>query len=179
MLTKVLAVLFVLLAGLVGVIAMQPAEYRVERTITISAPPEKVFAHINDFHRWDAWSPWAKLDPQMKVTFEGPEAGAGSIYRWEGNSDVGAGQMTVLESRPHENVRIKLDFLKPFESTADNEFRISDENGSAKVVWSMVGSNNFLSKAYGLFMGGMDKAIGPDFEKGLRQLKSTVESAKS
>jgi uncharacterized protein YndB with AHSA1/START domain len=179
MLVKILLVLVALLAGLAMFIAVQPAAYTVERAITIAAPPATVFAQINDFHRWDLWSPWAKLDPNMKVTFDGSAAGAGAVYSWTGNDDVGAGTMTILESRPHESIRIKLDFLKPFESSADNEFRIAEDPAGAKVTWTISGRNNFLSKAYSLFMGGMDKAIGPDFEKGLRQLKSAAESAKT
>jgi uncharacterized protein YndB with AHSA1/START domain len=179
MLKKAGIAVLALLAVLAVVIAFQPASYRVERSTTIAAPAEIVFAQINDFHKWEAWSPWAKLDPQMKVTYDGSASGAGAVYSWAGNSDVGSGRMTILESRPHEAVRIKLEFQEPFASQADTEFRLADEAGATKVTWIMEGESGFLSKAFSLFLGGMDKAIGPDFEKGLRQMKSAVETSRS
>jgi uncharacterized protein YndB with AHSA1/START domain len=174
-LKKILVVLLVVAAGLAVVIAMQPATFLVTRTTSIAAPPETVFALVNDFHRWDAWSPWAKLDPAMRTTFSGPVAGAGAVYSWIGNSDVGEGRMTVLESRPAELVRINLEFLKPFASTSITEFTFTGTGTSTGVTWTMKGDNNFLSKAMSLFMGGMDKMIGPDFDKGLAQLKAAAE----
>lgn len=177
--TKILLVVFVLAAALALVIYFQPSEYRVERSTVISAPVDAVFARVNDFHRWEAWSPWAKLDPAMKVAYSGPSEGAGAVYEWTGNSDVGSGRMTILESRPGDAVRIQLDFIEPFASSAITEFRLAQNGAGTKVTWAMSGTNNFLSKAFCLFMGGMDKAIGPDFEKGLRQLKSVSESAGS
>lgn len=174
MLKKALIALAVIVAILLVVIAMQPAEYRVRRSINIAAPAADVFPMIDDFHRWDAWSPWAKLDPAMKKSIEGPASGAGSIYKWSGNSDVGAGQMTILESNPNERILIKLDFLEPFASTSTTEFSLRPDGGGTEVNWDMKGSNNFLGKAFSLFMN-MDKMIGADFEKGLAQMKSQAE----
>lgn len=176
MLTKILLVLAALLAGLVILIALQPAGYQVSRTATIAAPQERVFGLVNDFHKWDSWSPWAKLDPAMKTTYEGAPSGAGAVYSWVGNDTVGEGRMTITESQPYQHVGIKLEFIKPFASTSQTRFAFKDEGGKTNVIWTMNGQNNFLTKAFCLFMGGMDKMIGPDFEKGLSQMKTAAES---
>lgn len=178
MLSKILIVLLGLVAATAGLVAVQPATYSVTRSQTIAAPPAAVFAAINDFHRWDAWSPWAKLDPNMKTTFEGAPSGPGAIYKWNGTGDVGEGMMTVLDSKTGEFVKIDLKFIKPFESSSVTEFKLTPEGDKTKVEWTMSGDNNFMGKAFALFTGGMDKAIGPDFEKGLSQMKVAVESAK-
>jgi uncharacterized protein YndB with AHSA1/START domain len=175
MLKKVLIVVALILIVFVVVIAIQPGQYRVVRTVNVAAPPATVFDEVNDLHKWDAWSPWAKLDPAMKQTFDGPPAGTGAIYHWSGNNKVGEGRMTITESRPSDLVRIKLDFIKPFASTADTEFTFKPEASQTAVTWSMAGKKNFMSKAFGLFMN-MDKMIGGDFEKGLQQLKTIVEA---
>ena len=170
--------------GLVGlilifciIVAFQPAAYRIVRTNKIAAPPAAVFAQVNDFHNWDAWSPWAKLDPNMKVAYEGPAAGTGAIYKWVGNDKVGEGRMTILENKPGELVRIKLDFLKPFADTSTTEFTFKPDGDQTAVSWSMAGDRNFMAKAVCMFMN-MDKMVGGDFEMGLAQLKSTTEAKK-
>lgn len=176
MLKKILIALAVIVIVFVVVVALQPSEFRVARTATISAPPPAVFAQVNDFHKWEAWSPWAKLDPAMKQTYAGAPAGTGAIYTWAGNDQVGEGRMTLTESRPNELVRIKLEFLKPFASTAATEFTFKPEGNQTMVTWSMAGKNNFMAKAFGLFMN-MDKTVGGQFEKGLANLKSVSEAA--
>jgi hypothetical protein len=130
---------------------------------------------VNDFHQWELWSPWAKLDPAATNTFTGPAAGTGAMFSWAGNSDVGVGSMTITESRPSELILIKLEFLKPFASTADTEFAFAPVGDQTKVTWTMSGKNNFISKAFCLFMN-MDKMIGSDFEKGLVAMKSAAEA---
>lgn len=177
MLKKILIALVAVLAVLAIVIAMQPSSYRVVRTATISSPPSEVFTLINDFHNWESWSPWAKLDPAMKTTYEGSSSGTGSIYTWNGNSDVGEGRMTILESRPNDAIRVKLEFIRPFPDSSNVEFNLKPAGSGTHVDWVMFGENNFMSKAFCLFMGGMDKMVGPDFEKGLAQMKSLAEAA--
>jgi len=176
MFKKILIALAAIVVVFLVVVAMQPSEFRIERTANISAPAAAVFAQVNDFHKWEAWSPWEKLDPAMKKSFEGAPAGAGAIYAWVGNSEVGEGRMTITESRPNELIGIKLEFLKPFAATNTTEFTFKAEGDQTAVRWSMFGKNNFMSKAFGLFMN-MDKMIGSDFEKGLAGLKTLVESA--
>jgi uncharacterized protein YndB with AHSA1/START domain len=178
-LPKMLLAILVILGGLAGVVALQPEDFRVVRSATIAAPPEKAFAQVNDFHHWEAWSPWAKLDPDANNTFEGPEAGNGAIFKWSGNDKVGEGQMTLLESRPNELIRIKLGFVRPFEDTSDVEFTFAPKADQTLVTWTMSGKHtSFLSKAICLVMN-MDKMVGSDFEKGLASMKQVVESERS
>jgi hypothetical protein len=173
----VLAVLVGLLAVGAIVVATRPSEFRVQRSATISAPASVVFDQVNDFHNWEAWSPWAKLDPAAKNTFEGAPAGEGAVFTWSGNDKVGAGRMTVTDSRPNELVRIKLEFIKPFEATCTTEFTFKPEGDHTAVTWTMTGRNNFIAKAVCLF-NDMDANVGGDFEKGLVNMK-TVAEAKS
>jgi hypothetical protein len=175
MLKKILVAVAVIVLVFIVVVALQPAEFRVTRSATIAAPAPAVFAQVNDFHNWQAWSPWAKLDPNMKKTHEGAPAGTGAIYSWSGNDDVGEGRMTLTESRPSDLIRIKLEFMKPFAATNTTEFSFKPEGNQTLVTWSMFGTNNFMAKAFGLFMN-MDKMVGGDFEKGLAQIKSVVEA---
>jgi hypothetical protein len=163
-------VLFVL------VVATRPADLRITRGTTISAPASVVFAQVNDFHNWEAWSPWAKLDPAMKTTYEGPAAGTGAVYSWVGNSKVGEGRMTIAESHPSDLVRIKLEFMKPFAATNLAEFTFQPQGDQTAVTWNMTGKKNFITKAMGLVMN-MDKMVGGQFEQGLAQMKSVSEQA--
>jgi len=156
------------------VIAGQPDEFTVTRAANISAPPEKVFAHVNDLHQWEAWSPWAKLDPNAKNSFSGAAAGAGAAMAWEGNKKVGAGQMTITESQPGESIRFRLDFQKPMQATNAAEFTFRPEGGQTVVTWSMTGKSCFMGKIIGLFMD-FDKMCGCQFEQGLASLKSLNE----
>jgi len=176
MLIKTLMALVAIVVVFVAIVAMQPSEFRVARATTIAAPAPAVFAQVNDFHKWRAWSPYDKLDPAMKKTYEGPPAGTGASYSWVGNSQAGEGRATITESRPNDLVRIKLDFVKPFAGTAIAEFAFKPEGDRTTVEWSLAGSNNFLAKAVSLFMN-MDKMVGGQFEEGLAQLKSVVEAA--
>ncbi len=175
MLSKIALIAAAILVILAGVIAMQPDTYKVTRTADIAAAPADIHALINDFHKWEGWSPWAKIDPAMKTTYSGAPAGPTASYYWIGNDEVGEGRMTITESQPGQSVKIKLEFLKPFASNAITVFTISPSGAGSKVEWAMTGESNFLSKGFSLAMGGMDKAIGPDFEKGLAQMKALAE----
>jgi uncharacterized protein YndB with AHSA1/START domain len=159
-----------------AIIAMQPSEFRVARQATIAAPPAAVFAQVNDLQKWRTWSPYDKLDPAMKKTYEGPAAGTGASYSWVGNSDAGEGRATITESRPNELVRIKLDFAKPMAGTAVAAFAFKPEGDRTVVEWSLAGDCNFLSKAVHLFFD-MDRMVGGQFEEGLAQLKTVAEAA--
>jgi uncharacterized protein YndB with AHSA1/START domain len=175
MLPIILVVILAVIGILVLIVALQPSEFRIARKASISAPPPAVFAVVNDFHRWEAWSPWAKLDPAMKQTFEGAPAGTGAVYWWQGNKQVGEGRMTITESRPHELIRIKLEFLKPFAATNTAEFTFQPEGKETIVTWIMTGRNNFMAKAFGLLMN-MDKLLGGQFEKGLSQMNQAARN---
>lgn len=172
---KILIGFGALIAILLAIVAMQPDDFRIVRSATISAPPAVVFAQVNDFHKWDAWSPWAKLDPAAKNSFEGAEKGIGAIFKWAGNSDVGEGKMTITESLPDEVIRIRLDFIKPFEDTSDVEYTFQPSGDQTVVTWDMRGKSNFVSKAMCLFMN-MDKMVGGQFEQGLASIKTIAEA---
>jgi hypothetical protein len=176
MLTKILIALAVIVVVFVVIVAMQPSEFKVVRSATISAPAPALFAQVNDFHKWEAWNPWGKLDPTMKQAYEGAPAGTGAIYTWSGNNEVGEGRMTITESRPSDLIRIKLEFFKPFAATNTAEFTFKPEGNQTAVTWGMTGNNNFMAKAVHLFMN-MDKMVGGQFEKGLASMKSVVEAA--
>lgn len=176
MFKKILLALVAALVVLVAVIAMQPTDFTVSRSTTVNAPPAAVFAQVNDFRKWEAWSPWLKMDPNTKVTFEGPAEGKGAKYAWV-SEKTGEGNMTIVESQPNERVKIDLLFVKPFKADNDADFTFKPEGSGTAVTWTMTGKNNFFGKAFGLFMD-MDKMIGGDFEKGLAGIKSAAEASK-
>jgi hypothetical protein len=175
-LRKVLLILLVVAAVLAAVVALQPSDYRVMRTLAMDAPAAVVFAQINDFHKWAAWNPWGQIDPGMQQGYEGAPAGVGAAYTWRGNAQVGEGRMTIVESRPPELVRVQLDFAKPFAGTSVAEFVLRPEGSRTVVTWSMAGTKNFVAKAIHLVMS-MDRMIGGQFEKGLAQMKAVAEKA--
>ena len=174
----ILGVILLVIVVFCAIVAMQPSEYNVTRTAVVNAPPEKVFDQVNDFHKWNAWSPWAKLDPNMKTTYSGPESGQGASYSWTGNDQVGEGKMTIAESHPGQHIKIDLEFIKPWQAKNNTEFIFTPEGNGTKVTWNMSGTNNFTGKAFGMLMN-MDKMIGDDFAKGLAQLKAVSESPAS
>lgn len=175
MLKKALIVIVGLIAALVLVIALQPSQYVVTRSTTVNAAPGVVFPYLNDLKKWEVWSPWAKLDPQMTSTYEGPAAGVGAIHRWKGNDQVGEGSMTITEVKADERVRYRLDFIAPMPGTSAAEFTVAQTDDKTTVTWTMSGDNDFIGKAFCLFMN-MDRMIGGQFEQGLANLKRVVET---
>ena len=173
---NVLVALLVIVVAFVGFIATRPTDYHVERSMSFAAPPEAVYAQIADFHRWEAWSPWEKLEPTMKKEFGGAASGTGATYHWTGKK-VGEGNMAIKNATEPSSVDIQLDFIKPFVATCDTKFAIAPEGTGSRVTWSIQGKNDFVGKAMGVLMGGMDKAMGPDFERGLTAMKSVTEAA--
>jgi hypothetical protein len=171
----VLLVLLIAVVGVLGLAATKPDHYHVERNATMSAPPGAVFAQVNDFHNWEAWSPWEKIDPAMKRTFEGPANGKDASYAWVGNDKVGEGRMTIVESEPDSRVGIRLEFIKPWTETCQVSFALAPEGEGTKVTWGMDGTHSYTSKIFCVFMD-MDKMIGTDYEKGLAQLKTLSET---
>ena len=178
MIKTIIAVVGVLviisIAGVLALAATKPDAFRVERAASIKAPPEKIFALINDLHGWGAWSPYEKKDPAMKRSFGPITAGTGATYEWEGNRNVGQGRMEVLDATPSNKVLIKLDFLKPFEAHNTAEFTLAPKGDTTLVTWAIYGPSAFVTKVMGLFFD-MDKMIGKDFEAGLADLKIAAE----
>jgi hypothetical protein len=169
MLTKIAVVLAVLLVAVVVFVATRPAEFRVLRSRKLAASPDVVYAHVNDFHKWAAWSPWDKLDPAMTREISGAPSGPGATYHWLGNKKVGEGRMTVTDSQPPSSVTIRLEFISPWKATNTTRFELAPSGSGTNVTWTMSGRNNFVAKAVCIFMD-MDKLVGSDFEKGLAGL---------
>lgn len=170
-----LALIVMAVVGFCAAAAMQPDEVKITRSASVSAPPEKVFEQVNDFNKWGAWSPWEKLDPAMKKEISGSPSGKGATYYWSGNDKVGEGRMTISQSHPTAHIEIDLEFIKPWQQKSVNEFMFSPEGDKTNVTWTMTMQNNFIGKAFGMFMD-MDKMIGADFEKGLAQMKAVAEA---
>ncbi len=180
MIKKILLTLAALLVAgialLLILVSRQPDHFSVSRSTVIAAPPQRVFDQVNDFHNWNAWSPWAKIDPNCKFEFNGAESGKGAIFAWAGNQEVGEGRQEIVESKPPELVRIKLDFIKPFAASSNTEFVFQPEGASTRVIWTMSGENDFIGKCISLVMD-CETMIGPQFEQGLANMKSVAESA--
>ncbi len=165
----------IVIGALAFIINGQSSAMRVTRTATMNAAPAAIFAHVNDLHAWNAWSPWAKMDPNVIATFEGAPAGTGAIMRWSSkNMQVGEGSMTIVESRPADLVRLKLEFLKPMKGGNTGEFTFKPEGTQTLVSWSCHGDKNFMAKLMGLFFN-CEKMVGTQFDKGLTNIKAIVE----
>lgn len=169
-------VLFVLavVLGILGLAALQPSSFEVKRSIQVQAQAEKLYPLLVDFRKFGEWSPWEKLDPAMKRTFEGPASGPGAVYAWKGNDQVGEGRMEITGAVPNQSVTIKLDFLTPFESHNTTVYSVQSEGNGSKVTWTMSGPSTFATKLMTLFVS-MDAMVGPDFERGLANLKMVAE----
>lgn len=174
MLKYILIIPAVLALIFLTVVAVQSPEFRVQRSAVVNAPVATVFAQVNDLHHWELWSPWAKLDPQMKTTYEGEPSGIGAVYTWSGNNNVGEGRTTITGSISNELVQMRLDFLRPFAGTNNVAFTFEPAGEQTKVTWTMTGQKNFIAKAMGLFMD-CEKMCGGQFEKGLSNLKEVTE----
>ena len=175
---EIIAIVAVVLAIAVAVVlilaAAKPVTFRVRRSATITAPPEKVFVAISDFHQWTSWSPWEHRDPAMKRTYSGADSGRGAVYAWDGNKNVGSGRMEILEASLPSKIVIKLDFLKPFEAHNTAEFTMLPQGDATNLTWLMHGPAPLMSRVMQVFMN-MDKMIGKDFEAGLANLKMLSE----
>jgi uncharacterized protein YndB with AHSA1/START domain len=171
---KILIALAVVFAVLVGIISMVPAAFLVERHTTIAAPPSVVYSQVDDFHNWARWSPWDKLDADLKRTYSGPTNGLNAHYEWSGEK-TGDGNMTITEDKPNERVAIALNFVKPFKAENLSTFVFTPSGAGTEVSWAMTGRRGFLEKAMALVMD-MDKMVGPDFEKGLEGIKGLAEA---
>jgi len=175
MIKIILILLVVAIAGVLAYASTRPDSFRVERSITIQAPPEKIFPMIDDLHAWTTWSPYEKKDPAMKRSFGSTTQGRGATYAWDGNQEIGQGSMEITESTPSSRIAMKLDFVEPFEAHNQVEFTLVPNGDSTTVTWVLFGPSPFLSKLMGLFFD-MDRMVGSDFEVGLASLKSAAES---
>jgi len=175
MLPILLALAFIALI-LIIVVAGQPNDFAVSRQIKIGAPAEQIFPHVNELRKWEAWNPWGNLDPNCQMNYSGPPAGVGASYSWSGNNKIGAGRNTITGSQPNEFVRFQLEFLKPMTATNTVNFTFQPDGRDTIVTWSMSGKRDCPGKLFGLVLN-FDKMCGGQFEKGLAQIKSLVETA--
>jgi len=176
MVKKIAIAVVVVAAGVLGYAATRPDTFRVERSATVKAPPEKIYPLISDFHAWTGWSPWERMDPAMKRTYGGAPSGVGAEYAWDGDKNVGKGRMRIVEAAPPSRVVVQLDFEKPFEGRSVAQFTLSAAGNGTAVTWAMRGENRFMGKLISVFMS-MDRMIGDQFETGLANLQALAEKA--
>ncbi len=176
MFKKILIGFAAIIAIFLIVVATRPADFRVERSATIAAPPAALFDQVNDHHKFTTWNPFMKLDPNVKNTYSGPDSGVGAVCSWDGNNDIGAGSATITESKPGELVRERMDWKRPMEGVATVDFTFKPQGDQTVVTWAMYGKNGFMGKAVSLFMD-CDKMCGPQFEQGLADLGKIVTAA--
>jgi Polyketide cyclase / dehydrase and lipid transport len=174
MITTIAITIMGLIAATLIYAATRPDTFRIERAIVINARADSLFAQINGFHQWEAWSPWDKIDPAMKRSYSGAASGKGAIYDWQGNKDVGQGRMEIVESTPSSGLLIKIDFMKPFEGHNMVQFTLAPQGEATKVTQAMYGPSPFMARLMGLFLS-MDKMVGQKYEDGLASLKAIVE----
>lgn len=173
MIIKILIGLAVIIVLFLIIVALRPADYRIERSTSIAASPDVLFAQVNDQHKFNQWNPFLKLDPNVKNTYSGPDSGVGAVCSWDGNSKIGAGSATIIESKPGELVRMRMDWKRPMEGTSTVDFTFKPEGDKTVVTWAMYGRNGFIGKLFSLFMD-FDKIDGPQFEQGLADLGKVV-----
>jgi uncharacterized protein YndB with AHSA1/START domain len=174
MFTILASVLVALVVALLVYAATKPDTFRVQRSASINAPPEKIFALIEDYHRWPAWSPYEKLDPTMQRTYSGAAHGAGAVYEWEGNKKAGQGRMEITNVTPPSQITINLDFVRPFQAHNIVVFRLNPTGASAHITWAMHGPLPYVAKVMHMVFN-MDRMVGKDFETGLANLKAIAE----
>src|SRR6185369_14614973 len=177
MITKILIGLVAVIALFLIIVALRPADFRVERSATLSASPAALFEQVNDHHKFAVWNPFLKLDPNVKNTYSGPDSGVGAVCSWEGNNNIGAGSSTIVESKPGELVRFRMDWKRPMEGTSTVDFTFKPQGDKTVVTWAMYGKNNFMGKLVSLFMD-CEKMCGPQFEQGLASLGEVAAAAK-
>lgn len=158
-----------------GIAASKPDEYHVQRSVTVNAPPDKIYAYVSDFKKWKTWSPFEEMDPEMERAYTGPESGKGSMYEWKGNDKVGQGRMEIVEATVPAKLAINLDMVKPFESQDKAEFTLQPAGSATTVTWAMTGHSPFLCKVMQVF-SSMDTMIGGEFDRGLGKLKAISET---
>jgi hypothetical protein len=173
-----LKVIGLALAGLIGIVlvvaATRPDGFRVQRSASIKASPEKIFPHINNLQAFNAWNPFNRKDPDIKGSYSGAASGAGAAYAFEGNYDVGRGRIEITDSRPASEVRMNLHMLAPMEGRNVVEFTLHPKGDSTSVTWAIQGPMPYISKVVSLFCD-MDAMIGKEFENGLADLKAIAK----
>ena len=174
MILKIFAVIIVLIAAILVFAATKPDTFRIQRSIVIQAPPEKIFPLINDLHNWPQWAPQDREDPAIKRSFSGPQSGVGATSDWSGAGRTGAGRMVITESTAPKSIAVDVDWSRPFAARNINEFTLEPDGASTKVTWSMHGPNLYMMKLMSVFTN-MDRMMGQHFDSGLQNLKQVAE----
>jgi Polyketide cyclase / dehydrase and lipid transport len=174
MLKIITIVLLALVAGVLLYAATRPDTFRIQRTASIKAPPDKIFPFINDLRRFNTWNPYEKKDPALKGSYSGAASGKGAMYAFQGNKDVGKGSVEITDTAPPLRVSMQLHMIEPMEARNDIEFILEPKGDVTNVIWAMNGRCNYVAKIFRLFVN-MDRMIGGDFEAGLASLKAVVE----
>ena len=176
MILKVFAIITLLIAAVLIYAATRPNTLRIQRSIDIQAPPEKIFALIDDFHNWPLWAPQDREDPTMRRTYSGSERGKDAISEWSGTGQSGRGSMSITESVPPARVLVTADSIRPLRAHNLNEFALESRGAQTHVTWTwtMQGRSLYIMNVMGIFVN-MDKSMGKHFESGLQNLKSIAE----
>lgn len=174
MVQVILGIVAVLIVGVLAFTLAKPNTFRIERTATINAPPEKVFPLIDDFHNWTQWSPWENVDPSLKRSYSGAPRGQGAIYAWEGNDKVGSGRMEITQSAAPSKVILRLEFIKPFAAVNTTEFTVTPNAAGSTVSWAMFGPSSFMHKFMST-MFNMNDLLAKQFDSGLANMKAAAE----
>lgn len=176
MVLKTLLCLALVIGAFLIYVALTPSDFKVERSIAVNAPSEAIFPHFNNPKKFEVWNPWSKADPNIKMTFSGPDEGVGATASWVGNAQAGEGNMAIVESVPSEKIRVQLNFLEPFAGTNYGEYTFRPDGSSTNVTWTMSGKMSFIPKVFCALFTNIDKMMGGTFEKGLAQMKAIVEA---
>jgi len=174
MILKILLVVCVAIIGILVFAATKPDTFHIQRSITINAPPERVFALIDDFHQWPRWAPQDREDPTMRRSYGLQSAGVGAISEWKSDGSAGAGEMAITAAIPNSRIDVTVDWVKPFKVRNTHEFEITPERQQVRVTWSAEGSNLYMMKIMEVFVG-VNGLMGKHFDTGLENLKAAAE----
>jgi hypothetical protein len=173
----IIAVIVILaIVGLLAYAATLSNSFQVKRSLRINASADKIFPLINNMRGMNRWNPFAEADPNIKITYTGPDSGKGARYEWTGNSKVGQGSLEVTDAAPPSQVTLKLDMWKPLEGHNTVVFTLAPGGAGTDVTWAMSGERPFIGKVMGVICN-MDRMVGGQFEKGLAKLKAIAEKA--
>ena len=173
MLKSLALVILAALLLLLAYAATRPDTFSIARSTRIQAPPERVWALIQDLKGFNRWNPWERKDPG-KGQYGATTAGPGASYAWASDK-LGAGSMTVTAATPAKQVTLRLDFVAPMKATHIAEFTLQPDGTATQVTWAMSGQNNYVSKLMQIFFS-MERMVGDDFAAGLANLKALAEA---
>jgi uncharacterized protein YndB with AHSA1/START domain len=170
---KIALLILLLIVLLLLFAATKPNSFRVQRSITMHAPQERVFALINDLHAWDAWSADNDGGTVAKI-YTGPASGKGAMAEWDAAGRAGSAKMLITESVPPSRVSVNVDWRKPFEAHNLNEFTMQPRGEEIEITWNIQASNSYSMKLIGIFVN-MKSEFAKHMDSGLTNLKNAAE----